>query len=167
MKRSKSSGFTLIEIVIVIVLLAVISLVAIPQFIDMRTEARDEASKAVLGSFRSAVAIANGAISVKENPNLSPAQFPTYAEFSGNNFVAGAPANHPKLAGTAIMNKASGIPINPWTTTSTVVNCTGKAKGFLMVAPDPVDDGWCYNDVTGEVWANSDLSKGAAKENTL
>ena len=165
--RKRQGGFTLIEIAIVIVLLGVIALVALPQFVDMRTEARDETTKATLGNYRSAIAIANGAIAVKEDYTKAPAVYPTYTEVSGNNYLAAAPANHPKLAGTSIMNKSAGLPVNPWTSTTTVSNCTGKAKGTLLIAPDPVDDGWCYSETSGELWANSDLSKGPAKENTF
>jgi len=164
MRRQGNKGFTLIEIVIVIMLLGIIAIVAIPQFIDMRTEARDEATKAALAAFRSSVAIVVGAIAVKENPNLSPKYYPTFSEFSGNLMLAASPANHAKLAGTAVMDKASGIPINPWTTTNVIHDCDGMAKGTLLIAPN-ADDGWCYNTTSGEVWANSDLSKGTVKEN--
>lgn len=166
MKLATNRGFTLIEIVIVIMLLGIIAIVAIPQFIDMRTEARDEAAKAALAAFRSSVSIVTGAIAVKENPNLSPRVYPTFLEFSGNQLLAAAPGNHAKLAGTAILDKASGIPINPWTTTNVLLDCDGQAKGALQGAPN-ADTGWCYNATSGEVWANSDLSKGAAKENTF
>ena len=58
MFRNKAQGgFTLIELVIVIVILGILAAVAIPKYEDMREEARTAALKGQLGSIRSALAI--------------------------------------------------------------------------------------------------------------
>lgn len=51
------SGFTLIELVIVIVILGILASVAIPKYVDMREEARVSALKGQLGVIRSAIHI--------------------------------------------------------------------------------------------------------------
>jgi len=50
-------GFTLIEIVIVIVLLAILAAVAYPKYLDLRDDAHKSADQAVIGSWRAGVHI--------------------------------------------------------------------------------------------------------------
>lgn len=50
-------GFTLIEIIVVIVLLGIISAVAIPKFIDLSTEAHIAAMDGVAGAYSSGTAV--------------------------------------------------------------------------------------------------------------
>ena len=48
--RNSSRGFTLIELVIVIVILGILASVALPKFEDMRENARSAAIKGQLGA---------------------------------------------------------------------------------------------------------------------
>src|SRR3954464_11446015 len=91
-------AFTLIELIAVIVVLAILSGIAIPKYIDYTAKAKESATKGVLGGVRSAV-----------------------ANFYGNAAANGAPA-FPTLIqlqtlGT-VMQEA--LPVNPYNNAATI-----------------------------------------------
>ena len=60
MSRIKSNGFTLVELIVVIVILGVLSAVALPRFMGLESEARIAAVKSMGGSMLSAANMAHG-----------------------------------------------------------------------------------------------------------
>ena len=68
MKRQ--AGFTLIELIAVIVILGIISAVAVPRFVDLSDAARDAAIRGVAGGLSSA-AVLNHANNIADDAGLS------------------------------------------------------------------------------------------------
>ncbi len=56
-KSGNEKGFTLIELIIVIVILGILSVVAIPKYQDIRTEANIAAAEGVYGAAQGAAAV--------------------------------------------------------------------------------------------------------------
>ena len=123
-------GFTLIELIAVIVVLAILAGVALPKYFDYAAQAKESACKGVLGGVRAGIAnyYANAAIS-------GTAAYPTLAQL--------------ETLGTVMQET---IPENPYNGSSDI------AAGTWDAADPPVSgtDGWNYDASNGKFWANSD-----------
>lgn len=108
----KSRGFTLIELVIVIIILGILAAVAIPKFIDLSGDARSAAISGVAGALSSANGI--NYISRKEN--------------SANGVAVTTCAN---VANALQGGLPSGYAISPATTVAvdTTITCTLTGPG--------------------------------------
>jgi prepilin-type N-terminal cleavage/methylation domain-containing protein len=165
--RRVESGFTLIELVMVILLLAILAAIAIPNFIDFRTDAKNGTTYGALGTLRAAVAIGMASIQTKEDPTLPTPKYPTLLEMQNNGYTV----SHPQLSATHILDPALGIPKNPWSLSTlaaafhnSIINCS-SAKTIIFSTSGQDYRGWCYRETSGEVWANSDRN-GAGPEKT-
>jgi len=63
--HKNQSGFTLIELIVVIVILGILSVTAIPRYLDITEEAHIATTEGVTGAFRAGVLLANADYLVK------------------------------------------------------------------------------------------------------
>ncbi|MCC6321486.1 MAG: prepilin-type N-terminal cleavage/methylation domain-containing protein [Phycisphaerales bacterium] len=129
----KSSAFTLIELVVVIVVLAILSGVAIPKYLDYSSKAKESACKGTLGAVRSAI-----------------------ANWYANQLVATGTGAYPTLtqlqtSGTVMQDT---IPANPFNGSGTISAATYSASS----PPVSGNAGWNYDATNGKFWSNSNTS---------
>jgi len=127
------AGFTLIELVIIIVVLGILAAVAIPKYQDITAEAKESACRGSLANLRSGITIYYANQAVKSGS----AEFPPYDSLVKD--------------GVVMLN---GSPKNPYQRDDRApdsIVLTAKAKGKKQGNWG----GWAYNPNTGEIWPNT------------
>jgi len=91
--KTNNKGFTLIELIMVIVILGILAAVAVPKFFNFASQAHAKSSQAFIGNVRSALNVygANKAVTTGAVDYPNPA--------SGITYTAGSPA-----AGTGVLD---------------------------------------------------------------
>jgi len=144
MKAKK--GFTLVEILIVVVILGILAAIVIPQFTDASTEAKEANLKSTLQSVRSQIEL----YKIQHNDN-----FP--ATSTSDTAFASRMTGYTDVEGETVAFDAAGalgpylqsMPKNPWVNDATSDDVT-------IVDSDPNaagTTGWFFNTTTGKFGA--------------
>ncbi|MCP4631780.1 MAG: prepilin-type N-terminal cleavage/methylation domain-containing protein [candidate division Zixibacteria bacterium] len=126
----RQEGFSLIELVIIIVVLGILASVAIPKYKSIIAESKEASCKGSLGSLRSGISIYYANTAVK----TGTADWPDLDSVE----VAGVVMEH-------------AIPANPYQTNAPDSIVTGVTKGTIVGARG----GWAYKESSGEIWPNT------------
>ncbi|HQR04208.1 MAG: prepilin-type N-terminal cleavage/methylation domain-containing protein [Proteobacteria bacterium] len=102
--RPAAGGFTLIELIIVITIIAILAAVALPRLIDAQRDARVAKANAVYGSIRSAAALARSRCEL-DVANVT-------ASITTNNCASAVPTVNMDGAAVAIFNRYPKAAVN-------------------------------------------------------
>ncbi len=161
-------GFTLIEILMVVILVAIMALVAIPQFLDFQTESKNAALKGALGAIRTG--IANQKANMIMRCGAAGDAWPAFTDVFSNSIVASdcTVGQVPTVGDRAFVS--GNYPVNPWSNiptsaeATTVVTAVAGAIADHSIGCDGLTlaQGWCYDPASGDFWADSQNNAGAA-----
>lgn len=90
MLRNKQQGFTLIELVMVIVILGILAAIALPKFANLSQDARFSTLQAAQGSFKAAAAIAHAKFLIDPTTATIEGTAVTYVNGYPNRLTIGA-----------------------------------------------------------------------------
>ena len=155
MKRAAKKGFTLVEILIVVIILGILAAIVIPQFTEASAEARVSNLVTNLQTIRSQLLLyktqhlenypADGA---GEGDAEFIDEMCTFTDKTGTTNATANPAAVPPIIYGPYLTK---VPFNPMTDIKVVVVVQNPATAF---AAPVADGGWWFNSGTGEFRAN-------------
>ena len=146
--RHRRGGFTLVEVLIVVVILGILAATVLPQFTSAGNDAKESALVQDLQTLRSQIELYkfqhNGAFPGSQNGVIFEDAMLTSTDADGTSGPIGTKPYGPFFIGQ--------VPPNPFT----------GARGVRVVPDvpaavpdDSTDDGWIYNPQTGRLKANS------------
>ncbi len=124
--QSRQQGFTLVELIVVIVILGILAATALPRFINVATDARVAAMNGVAGAMRSAAALAQSRYVATGNMTVGAVSMGLAGTAQNVAVVPGT--GFPTAAGIRdAMQDTTGFDFVPAGTVTTVTQTGGQA----------------------------------------
>lgn len=143
--KTKNSGFTLVEILIVVVILGILAAIVIPQFTQASTEARESSLASNLQTMRSQIELYK-IQHLDFCPGEAAGSLAFVAALTGQTDINGA-------AGTDFGPYLQKLPVNPFATGSTAVFNSGAGSGVATVG---AGNHWYFNTTAKTLHAHED-----------
>ena len=140
----RTRGFTLVQILIVVVILGILAAIVIPQFTDASTEAKASSLMSDLQTMRSQIQL----YKIQHNDNFPGIANGTHTATAGFEASLTGQTDIYGVAGTTFGPYVQQIPTNGFNNSKTV------ATGAADTPPGSATDGWYYNTSDGRFWAN-------------
>ena len=134
-RARRQKGFTLIEIIAVLVILGILAVVAIPKFFDMQKNARDKAAEGLVSAAMSQLSLAYAS-----------------AKLNGTNVNS--------LQGSTVCS-TSNLTVSNSAAENSNINCDGTLDGNVNITAN-VGVGTGQQGTASAVWKSPDLATGSA-----
>jgi prepilin-type N-terminal cleavage/methylation domain-containing protein len=157
-RTARSDGFTLVELLIVVIILAILAAIVVPQFAQSTDDARDASLDSTLANMRSALdfyyqqhgeypSVLGDGTNAANSVGAFLGQMTRYTDVDGD-----AQTTQDVTHEFGPYLRKDVMPTEPWTNINALEIVTAGALGMTATAGDP--GGWKFDNVTGQFIVN-------------